>query len=149
MMKTYLGFDFGLKRTGVAVGQQLTGTAQALTTLQSTRQGPDWQAIEKLILEWKPDALVVGIPYHLDGNENDMTGAARKFARQLHGRFQLPVFEIDERLSSREAENEITRQRAAGMRKKTRKEDIDKMAAQIILQNWLQQQEYLKHDDPD
>lgn len=146
MSRCFLGFDFGLRRIGTAIGQELTGTAQALKTLESKQQRPDWQAIEQLIDEWKPDALIVGVPYHLDGKEQDMTHAAQKFGRQLHGRFNLPVHEMDERLSSREAEGEITRQRAAGYRKKSRKGDIDKMAAQIILQSWLQQQEHLQHD---
>jgi putative Holliday junction resolvase len=146
MSHCYLGFDFGLSRIGVAVGQGLTATAQALTTLHNIQQKPDWTAIEKLINEWQPDALIIGVPYHLDGTEQDMTDAARKFGRQLHGRFQLPVFEMDERLSSREAEAEISRQRAAGQRKKSRKGDVDKMAAQIILQSWIQQQEHLKHE---
>ena len=146
MHRCFLGFDFGLSRIGVAVGQELTGTAQALKTLTCIQQKPDWIAIEKLLQEWKPDALVIGVPYHLDGKAQDMTDAAKKFGRQLHGRFQLPVYEMDERLSSREAENEISRQRAAGLRKKSRKGDIDKMAAQIILQSWLQQQEHEQHD---
>ncbi len=146
MSRCFLGFDFGLRRIGVAVGQELTGTAQALKTLTNIQQKPDWIAIEKLLEEWKPDALVIGVPYHLDGKTQDMTDAAKQFGRQLHGRFHLPVYEMDERLSSREAENEISRQRAAGQRKKTRKGDIDKMAAQIILQSWIQQQEHQRHD---
>ncbi|NOY66829.1 MAG: Holliday junction resolvase RuvX [Gammaproteobacteria bacterium] len=145
-MRCFLGFDFGLKRIGVATGQEITGTAQALTTITNPQQKPDWVAIEKLINEWKPHALVIGVPYHLDGKVFDMTLAAQKFGRQLNGRFNLPVFEMDERLSSREAEAEIARQRQAGNRKKTQKGDIDKMAAQIILQSWLQQQEHSKNE---
>lgn len=145
MSRCFLAFDFGLRRIGTAIGQELTGTAQALKTLDNIQQQPDWKAIEKLIAEWKPDALIIGVPYHMDGKEQDMTYAAQKFGRQLHGRFNLPVHEMDERLSSREAEREITRQRAAGQRKKSRKGDIDKMAAQIILQSWIQQQEHLQH----
>ena len=140
--RSLLAFDFGLKRIGIAVGQEITGTAQALKTVKNSHQGPDWEQIANLISEWKPDALIIGIPCHLDGVESEMTTAARRFARQLNGRFHLPVFEMDERLSSREAENEIIRQRASGLKKKTAKEDIDKMAAQIILQSWLQQQEH-------
>ncbi len=146
MSRCFLGFDFGLGRIGVAVGQELTGTAQALKTLHNIQHKPDWAAIEALIKEWKPDALVIGVPYHMDGTEQDMTEAAKKFARQLHGRFHLPVYEMDERLSSREAEAEIRRQRAAGQRRKSRKGDVDKMAAQIILQSWIQQQEHLQHE---
>lgn len=141
MPQCYLAFDFGLRRIGTAIGQDLTGTAQALTTLDSVKQQPDWKAIEKLINTWKPNALIIGVPYHMDGKEQDMTHAAQKFGRQLHGRFNLPVHEMDERLSSHEAENEITAQRAAGHRKKQLKGDIDKMAAQIILQSWIRQQE--------
>lgn len=144
-----LGFDFGKQRIGVATGQTLTGTAQALKTVHSIQNKPDWQAIEKLVSEWKPDALVIGIPYHLDSSENEMTDAARRFGRQLNGRFNLPVFEMDERLSSREAEQEMKRQRQNGQRKKSQRGDIDKIAAQIILQSWLQQQEHLKHERTD
>jgi len=145
-MRCFLGFDFGLKRIGVATGQELTGTAQALTTISCSQQKPDWSAIEKLIDEWKPAALVIGVPYHLDGKVIEMTLAAQKFGRQLNGRFNLPVYEMDERLSSREAEAEIARQRQAGHRKKSQKGDVDKMAAQIILQSWLQQQEHRAHE---
>jgi len=145
-MRIFLGFDFGLKRIGIATGQELTGTAQALTTVFNSEQKPDWLAIEKLINEWKPDALVVGVPYHMDSSVFDMTLAAQKFGRQLNGRFNLTVYEMDERLSSREAEAEIARQRHAGNRKKTQKGDVDKMAAQIILQSWLQQQEHSRNE---
>lgn len=145
-MHCFLGFDFGLKRIGVATGQALTCTAQALTTITSRDQKPDWVAIEKLIKEWQPHALVIGVPYHLDGKVFDMTLAAQKFGRQLNGRFNLTIYEMDERLSSREAEAEIARQRQAGLRKKSQKGDVDKMAAQIILQSWLQQQEHRKNE---
>ncbi|MCK4743511.1 MAG: Holliday junction resolvase RuvX [Sulfuriflexus sp.] len=130
--QTLLGFDYGEKRTGVAVGQSLTSTATGLTTLHSKQQKMDWPAIEALIKEWQPDALVVGIPVHMDGTEQPMTLAARKFSRQLHGRFQLPVFEAEERLSSVEAEEYLgsTEDKAA----------IDKEAARIILQSWLNSQ---------
>jgi len=149
VLNSLLGFDFGLQRIGVATGQTLTGTAQALKTLHSIQNKPDWPGIEKLISEWHPDALVIGIPYHLDSSENDMTIAARRFGRQLNGRFNLPVYEMDERLSSKEAEHEIKRQRQTGQRRKSHRGDIDKMAAQIILQSWLQQQEHVKNDRTD
>ncbi len=127
--QTVLGFDFGEKRTGVAVGQTLTGTATALTTLYSEGNKPDWRSIENLIQEWQPDALVVGIPLHMDGCEQAMTKKARKFARQLEGRFDLPVHEAEERLSSLEAEQTLG--------KHTEKAAIDREAARIILQSWL------------
>lgn len=82
--------------------------------------------------------MVVGVPYHMDGSEQDITRSARKFGRQLHERFKISVYEMDERLSSREAEARIAEQRAGGLRKKSKKEDIDKLAAQIILQDWLE-----------
>ncbi len=130
--QTLLGFDFGEKRTGVAVGQSLTGTATGLTTLSSQRNKPDWPGIEMLIKEWQPNALVVGIPVHMDGKEQPMTVAARKFARQLAGRFNLPVHEAEERLSSAEAEQSLGSHAA--------KEAIDQEAARIILQSWLGEQ---------
>jgi len=130
--QTLLGFDFGEKRTGIAVGQSLTRTATGLTTLHSKQNKPDWPAIEALIKEWQPDALVVGIPVHMDGTEQAMTLLARKFSRQLHGRFNLPVLEAEERLSSVEAEELLgTSQDKAA---------IDQEAARIILQSWLNSQ---------
>ncbi len=127
--QTLLGFDFGEKRTGVAVGQSLTGTATALITLHSRNNKPDWPSIEALIKEWQPNALVVGIPVHMDGKEQPMTLAARKFVRQLEGRFHLPVHEAEERLSSVEAEEALGND--------ADKADIDREAARIILQSWL------------
>src|SRR5210317_2145775 len=100
IFKTLLGFDYGRKRIGVAVGQQVTQSATALTTVSARDGKPDWPAITRLIEEWKPDALVVGIPYHMDGSEQDMTRAAQRFCRQLEGRYRLPVHPADERLSS-------------------------------------------------
>lgn len=146
MSHCFLGFDFGRKRIGVAIGQEVTRTAQALTTLQNQQDKPDWQAIEALLHEWKPSALVIGIPYRLDGSEQDMTQRARRFGRQLHGRFHLPVHEMDERLSSIEAEGEIRRQRKQGLMKQSSKETIDKLAAQIILQSWMNQQERQEYE---
>lgn len=135
--RTFIAFDYGKKRIGVATGQEQTCTASALTTLQSINNQPDWKKIGELIETWKPDALVLGVPYHMDGAEHDMTQNAQHFGRQLHGRFNLPVIEVDERLTSYEAYDEIVQQRKSGLRKKTRKQDIDMLAAQIILQDWL------------
>ncbi len=133
-----LGFDFGLKRTGVAVGQTITGSANALTTLKSAQPGvPDWEALEKLLKEWQPDALVVGIPVNLNNEEQPITKAARGFARQLRSRYPLPVFEVDERLTSKEAEREFIQARQSGQ---ARRKDIGKLdahAAKHILETWL------------
>lgn len=127
---TLLGFDYGRKRIGVAVGQPLTATATPLTTVRARDGKPDWPTISRLVAEWKPDALVVGIPYHMDGSEQDMTRNAQRFCRQLEGRYGLPVYRAEERLSSYIVE---TGSASGGAR------DIDPLAAQVILQDWLQQ----------
>jgi putative Holliday junction resolvase len=128
--QTLLGFDYGRKRIGVAVGQQLTCSATALTTIQARDGKPDWPAISRLLEEWKPDALVVGIPYHMDGTEQDMTRAAQRFGRQLAGRYKLPVHCAEERLTSCVVES--------GLNNRTGKTAIDPLSAQVILQDWLQ-----------
>ncbi len=131
--ETLLGFDYGRRRIGVAVGQRLTRSATPLTTIRARDGKPDWPAVTRLIEEWKPGALVVGIPYHMDGAEQDMTHAARRFCRQLEGRYHLPVHPADERLSSWVVESRLSAREQAGT-------DIDPLAAQIILQDWLQQE---------
>jgi putative Holliday junction resolvase len=136
---TYLGFDYGSKRIGVAVGQDLTGSASALTTLTTRDQNPPWQAIDELVQHWLPQAFVVGLPYNKDGSEHSVTRAARHFGNQLQERFQRPVYWVDERLTSSEAES-ILAQRNAKKKKGAAKADIDKLAAQLILQSWLDQQ---------
>lgn len=99
--QTFLGFDYGLKRTGVATGNVLTRTATPQGTIAAEGQAR-FDAIAQRIAEWQPEALVVGVPFHPDGAEHDNTLRARKFARQLQGRFGLPVFEVDERYSTTE-----------------------------------------------
>lgn len=136
-MRTLLGFDFGTRRIGVAVGQEVTGTARPLTTLQSPNGAVDWPAISALIEEWRPDALVVGIPLHMDGTEQEMTRAARRFGNRLNGRYNLPVFTVDERLTSDEAER-LLRDTGRGSGEKGA---VDAVAAQLILQAWLEQQQ--------
>lgn len=132
--KVLLGFDFGVKRIGVAVGQELTRTARALETLTSPDGGPDWDGITRLIEQWQPDALVVGLPLNADGSDHEVTRLARRFGNRLKGRYNLPVFSIDERLSSVEAERLLAEQG------RYNKEDVDKLAARIILESWLAQQ---------
>ena len=129
--QTLLGFDYGTRKIGVAVGQELTGTATPLTVLQQVKQRPDWEGIARLIFEWQPNALVVGLPIGPQENETPMTLAARKFSRQLQGRFGLPVHLADERLTSREAWSRIG---GIAMRDVTR---IDSMAAKLILETWF------------
>lgn len=130
--QTLLGFDFGTRRIGVAVGQRITGTARALTTLNARDGQPDWTQVEQLIATWRPDALVVGLPLQLDGSRSEITATAERFARRLHGRFHLPVHLQDERLSSYAAE-----QLTEGSRKRA---SLDADAARIILQDWLDSQ---------
>lgn len=135
--RTLLGFDYGKQRIGIAVGQTLTNTVTPLTTLTAVKQKPDWATISKLIQEWQPDILVVGLPLHMDGTEQELTQAARRFGNQLKGRYNLSVEWMDERLSSIEAEGYLRQQ---GGKTRSDKHDIDKIAAGLILQSWLTQQ---------
>jgi putative Holliday junction resolvase len=132
--QTLLAFDYGRKRIGVAVGQQLTQSATALTTVRARDGKPDWDAISRLIAEWKPDALVVGIPYRMDGGEQEMTRAARRFCRQLEGRYRLAVHRVDERLTSYMVESTLSETGEL-------RQDIDPLAARLILEDWLQRKE--------
>ena len=129
-MQTLLGFDFGTQRIGIAVGQSITGTATALCTISSRNGKPDWNRVSDLVDHWQPDALVVGLPLHDDGSDSDMSKAARKFIRQLEAHYELPVHTMDERLSSHAAKQH--------MKQSTSKQQIDAIAAMIILQNWLE-----------
>ncbi|UCC56664.1 MAG: Holliday junction resolvase RuvX [Gammaproteobacteria bacterium] len=131
-LQTLLGFDFGLQRIGVAVGQDVTGTATALGTLKSRDGQPDWKKISELMQTWRPDALVVGLPRQADGTDSDITDSVRRFIRQLEGRYRLPVHTVDERLSSHAAQEQLnTRDDPEAAR------GIDAVAARIILQDWL------------
>ena len=132
-----LGIDYGLKRIGIATGQTITGSSTPITTLNQINGNPDWDAINQLIGQWKPQALIVGMPYHLDGTENDMTKIVEAFCQELEQRFALPIYKISEVLSSYEAEQSLKQQKKIG---KHNKHEIDKMAAAIIVQNWLDQQ---------
>ncbi|MCA1247155.1 Holliday junction resolvase RuvX [Massilia sp. MS-15] len=124
MLEIVLGFDFGLKRIGIAMGNTLTGQAQPLTVIQAVDNATRFRVIGELINEWKPARLVVGEPRHPDGAEHDMTLRSRRFANQLHGRYNLPVELVDERYSS-------------AVIPKKRGEIIDAKAAAIILQQYF------------
>jgi putative Holliday junction resolvase len=134
---TYLGFDFGMRRIGVAVGQTTTCTAQPLETLQVRDGIPQWEKITQLITEWQPNGLVVGVPVQMDGTTQDMTHAAKRFANRLKERYHLPVYETDERLTSVEARIRI--HEVAGYKGLVKK-PIDDRAAAIILEAWLREQ---------
>lgn len=138
---TYLGFDFGLKRIGVAIGQSLTGQARPLTVLRAAEGIPNWSDIENLINEWQINALVVGIPVHMDGRIQPIGQKALVFANSLSERFQLPVAHADERLSTMEARSKIFHQKGKKKRNPlAHGQAVDAHAAQIILQCWLDQQ---------
>ncbi len=141
--RTCLGFDYGLRRIGVAVGETLTGSARPLQTVAARDGEPDWDALGGLIRSWEPDALVVGVPLHLDGARQPMTDAAQRFARRLEGRYRLPVHRVDERLSSDEARRVLAERGVTGRAARGR---LDPVAAQIILETWLNRQVPDTHD---
>jgi putative Holliday junction resolvase len=127
---TLLGFDYGVKHIGVAVGQTLLQSATPLTTLHAKKHKPDWDAVSQLIAEWRPLELVVGLPFDMDDNESEVAGKAKRFARQLYGRYHLPVHMIDERLTTREAASILRTQDKRDGR-------LDALAATLILETWL------------
>ncbi|MEK6731211.1 MAG: Holliday junction resolvase RuvX [Pseudomonadota bacterium] len=131
-----LGFDYGTESTGVAIGQTTTHTARPLTALKSQNGVPNWPKIENLIQNWKPNALVVGIPLNMDGSTQPITQSAKEFAQELQQRFNLPVHEIDERLTTIEARNKLFEEKGY---KGLLKSAIDAAAATIIVENWLNQ----------
>ena len=134
-----LGFDYGTRQIGVAVGQTLTGNARPLKELRARDGIPDWEQIAALLKEWQPDALIVGLPLNMDGSPSEMSARAEKFARRLHGRFQLPVHCIDERLSTFEAKQTL---RDSGRRAPTSYRDnpVDSLAAALLMETWLASQ---------
>ncbi|MDX1610698.1 MAG: Holliday junction resolvase RuvX [Halofilum sp. (in: g-proteobacteria)] len=138
MAETFLGFDFGLRRIGVAAGQRVTASANPVATVPAREGDPDWDQVDALVTEWRPGGLVVGIPLLTDGREQPLGRRARRFAAALRERYGLPVHEADERLSSRAARELIAERRAAGARRRTRKGDVDRIAATLILEHWLQ-----------
>lgn len=132
-----LAFDFGLRRIGVAVGQATTCTASSLETVRNG-QSADWTAVDRLVREWQPKLLLVGIPLGPDGEETDMSRAARRFGARLQNRYALPLDFADERLSSRAAEVRFAELRASGELRRKHADQLDAISAQIILENWLQ-----------
>ena len=134
---TLLAFDYGLRRIGVAVGNRLLETATALETIAGSADGADFDAVQRLVDEWRPARLIVGRPTNMDGTPGTMTAKAERFARTLERRFALPVDLIDERLSSVEAQDMIRSARRAGRKRRARSGDVDKLAAQVILQSYL------------
>jgi len=137
-MNTIMAFDYGSKRIGVAIGQQLTATTRSLDTVAVRQNKPDWDHISRLLKEWQPDLLLIGLPLTEDGGEQEMSIAARRFANRLNGRYQLPVELVDERYSSMEAEELAINARRNGRLKKAKvKQAVDQIAAELIIQTWL------------
>ncbi|KKC99861.1 MULTISPECIES: Holliday junction resolvase RuvX [Photobacterium] len=136
--RTVLAFDYGTKSIGAAIGQELTGTASPLPALKANDGIPSWEAIEKLLKEWQPDLIVVGLPLDVYGQElESITPRARKFANRLHGRFGCQVELHDERLSTVEARSDLF---ARGGYRSLSKGNVDSQSAVVILESWFEQQ---------
>jgi putative Holliday junction resolvase len=134
--ETIIAFDFGLRRIGVAVGQQVTNSASPLETVSNSDNGPEWSRIDTIVREWRPQRLIVGMPTHADGSPSDIGDSVRKFIDEL-GKFELPVEAVDERYSSVEAEAALRSQREEGLRGRISKGAIDSAAATLIAERWL------------
>ncbi len=137
--QTVIAFDYGLRQIGVAHGQTLTCSAEGISILKASDGVPNWDQTEALLLEWKPNLLLVGLPLNMDGSESELSRLARKFARRLQGRFNLEVLMVDERLTSQDAKSTL---REAGSERQSGRIDltkIDHLAAALILQSWLDQ----------
>ncbi|TCO98858.1 Holliday junction resolvase RuvX [Uruburuella suis] len=132
---TTLAFDFGEARIGVAEGDAEVGTAHPLATVTGEGNEAKFAVIAKLVAEWQPRQLVVGLPAHTDGSEHELTRLCRKFGRRLHGRFDLPVYWVDERLSSLYAESLLAEAQVFGRKQKA---VLDQVAAQAILQGFFE-----------
>ena len=131
---TVLAFDYGVKRTGVASGELEIGVAHPLATLKADSRAARFAAIDKLVAEWQPGLLVVGLPFHPDGAEHELTRATRNFAAEMEDRYKLPVFLHDERYSSAAAESEMHASHKSGVKSQ---HSVDALAAQIILQGFF------------
>lgn len=135
MANTVLAFDFGTSSIGCAVGQSITGTAQGLPAFKARDGIPDWQQIERVIQEWQPDLLVIGLPLNMDGTPQPLTERARKFANRLNGRFNLPIALQDERLTTVEARSMIFER---GGYRALKKQKVDSISACLILESWFE-----------
>ncbi len=135
-MATVIGFDFGTKSIGIAVGQTITGTASPLKALPAKEGQPDWNALEKIIKEWQPDYAVVGLPLAMDGTDLYVTKMAEKFAGRLHGRFGIKVEMKDERLTTKAARDELFQR---GGFRALKKGSVDSGSAVLILEGWFEE----------
>lgn len=134
MPDVLLAFDFGMKKIGVAVGQLITKSATPLTEIPAQDGIPSWEAIQELVDTWEANALVVGLPYNMDGSDQEITHAAKKFGNRLRDRFQRPVYFVDERLTTVEAKAQLGHPSRA----------VDSYAAKLILETWFREQHHEK-----
>ncbi|MFN2348248.1 MAG: Holliday junction resolvase RuvX [Thioalkalivibrio sp.] len=135
---TALGVDYGGRRIGVAVGSRESGAGSPLGVVANRDDGPDWDALDRWVKEWRPDVLVVGKPVNLDGTSHPLAPRIQRFCEQLSDRYTLPVARVDERLSSFDAQDRLREARQSGRRgRKIQKGDIDAMSAAILLENWF------------
>jgi len=135
MIQTLLAFDYGTRNIGVATGQTVTSSANSLAPLKAKDGIPDWNQIEKLIQDWKPDLVLVGLPLNMDDTESELSARARKFANRIHGRFGVKIELVDERLTSFEAKGEVMNR---GGSRDYKNNPVDSIAARLILESWLE-----------
>ncbi len=135
---TVMGFDFGTKRIGTAIGESLLGSAKPLNTVDAVNGEPTWLQVDELVKRWRPDLLVVGVPLKIDGTELFTTHLARRFIKQLRRRFKLPVEPVDERLTTKAAREIVFEE---GGYKSLQKAEIDSIAAKLIVEQWFENKE--------
>lgn len=135
---TYLGFDFGLKRIGIACGNSITQSSMPLITVSNLSGTPEWTRVDEIVAKWQPVGLVVGYPVHMDGTLQTISHHAAGFAKRLKRRYDLSVYLADERLTSRLAEDVQRKNRSTGAGKRTGKENTDRIAAALLLSDWLE-----------
>jgi putative Holliday junction resolvase len=135
--RTVLGFDFGTKSIGVAVGQEVTGTATPLNAVKAVDGIPNWDSVAKVFDEWQPNIVIVGLPLNMDGTYQQVTYSAKKFSNRLHAKFKKPVETWDERLTTADARAQLFE---LGGFKKLDKGKVDSVSACIIVQSWMEQQ---------
>lgn len=129
----FLVFDYGIKRMGVAAGQTITGTARPLAPMAMNNGQPDWTALENLLAEWQPVAVIVGLPLNMDGTASEMARRADKFRKRVHGRFALPALAWDERLTSDAIKQQVRSQGVTDFGQHS----VDSQAAALIFQSWF------------
>lgn len=135
--RSIMGFDFGKKYIGVAIGQEITGSASPLGSIKANEGVPHWDNVEKYLKEWQPDLLVVGLPLNMDGTEQQLTKDAKKFGNRLHGRFGYQVAFQDERLTTADAKERLF---AQGGYKNLKKDNIDAESAKLIIESFFEAQ---------